>query len=361
MRASLNGHGRNRHGPFEVYERGRYFTVTGDHVRGTPDAIEDRQEELEAVLAEFLPKREPSEPLPRVTVPVDVDDQELLEKARRARNGSDFERLYAGHWEGSYPSQSEADLALCGKLAFWCGRDPTRIDRLFRSSGLMRDKWDRADYRESTIDAAIAECRDVYEPRSSRAKTAPTSGALSDEAAPEQPQDDRRYSFMPLKRFLASPYPTAEVLLGRPKQIYLALGSLIIFYGEEGTAKTTLTVDGIAHLAAGVDWLGIPVPRPVKFCVIENEGPAALFQSKLDDKLATWDGDPGWIDNVHVYGEPWGEFTFASPAARDQLSAYCREHKIDVVAANPTLGLGAPGTGSPKRRTTSSTSSSNAD
>jgi len=38
---------------------------------------------------------------------------------------------------------SRADLALCGMLAFWCGGDPERIDRLFRRSDLMREKWDR--------------------------------------------------------------------------------------------------------------------------------------------------------------------------------------------------------------------------
>ena len=51
IRAGLNGHRRNRHGPFEVYEQGRYFFMTGEHVRGTPTTIEERQAELEEVLA----------------------------------------------------------------------------------------------------------------------------------------------------------------------------------------------------------------------------------------------------------------------------------------------------------------------
>ena len=41
-----------------------------------------------------------------------------------------------------YPSQSEADLALCNKLAFWCGNNPEQIDRLFCQSKLYRKKWD---------------------------------------------------------------------------------------------------------------------------------------------------------------------------------------------------------------------------
>ena len=40
-------------------------------------------------------------------------------------------------------------------LAFWTGKDMTRMDRLFRRSGLMRDKYrDRDDYRRDTIRGA---------------------------------------------------------------------------------------------------------------------------------------------------------------------------------------------------------------
>jgi putative DNA primase/helicase len=42
--------GRNRKGRFEAYDRGRYFTMTGRHLEGTPRTIEGRQEELESVL-----------------------------------------------------------------------------------------------------------------------------------------------------------------------------------------------------------------------------------------------------------------------------------------------------------------------
>jgi primase-polymerase (primpol)-like protein len=42
--------GRNRKGRFEAYDRGRYFTVTGKHLAGTPQTIERRQEELQSVV-----------------------------------------------------------------------------------------------------------------------------------------------------------------------------------------------------------------------------------------------------------------------------------------------------------------------
>jgi putative DNA primase/helicase len=83
-----------------------------------------------------------------------------------AKNGAAVRRL----WEGdtsAYPSPSEADLALCGRLAFWTGGNASRIDALFRQSGLYReDKWhDRDDYREPTIAKAL-ELQDFYRPRS---------------------------------------------------------------------------------------------------------------------------------------------------------------------------------------------------
>jgi primase-polymerase (primpol)-like protein len=89
--------------------------------------------------------------------PSSLGDQELLDKARRARNGTKVTTLFdCGDWQGLYQSQSEADLALCSELAFWAGNDGNRIDGLFRQSRLFREKWERADYRDESISRAIA-------------------------------------------------------------------------------------------------------------------------------------------------------------------------------------------------------------
>ena len=66
-------------------------------------------------------------------------DEALIARALDARDGGAFGRLWRGRWRGEYRSQSEADLALCNHLAFWTGRDAARMDRLFRTSGLMRE------------------------------------------------------------------------------------------------------------------------------------------------------------------------------------------------------------------------------
>lgn len=61
-------------------------------------------------------------------------------------------------WDGS-----SADQALMNHLAFYTGKNTARMDRLFRRSGLMREKWDkRADYRGWTISKAVQSTRNVY-------------------------------------------------------------------------------------------------------------------------------------------------------------------------------------------------------
>lgn len=149
-------------------------------------AIAYRQNELELFLAETWPDEKlDNKPPPALPVaPLDLDDEELLSKARRAENGARFAQLEAGDWKGAgFTSQSEADLAYSGMLAFWFGRDKDRMDRLFRRSGLYRAKWNRADYRDGTLNKAIAECREVYEP--ARPRTEQTNGGPPPIECPE--------------------------------------------------------------------------------------------------------------------------------------------------------------------------------
>ena len=81
-----------------------------------------------------------------------ASDEDLI---KRAKNGDRFRRLWAGEMSDFGGDHSRADLALCRMLSFWCKGDLDRVDRLFRRSGLMRDKWDRPcaamRYGERTI------------------------------------------------------------------------------------------------------------------------------------------------------------------------------------------------------------------
>jgi hypothetical protein len=157
--------GRNRKGRFEAYDRGRYFSVTGRHLPGTPKTIEGRQEQLERVVKRMFGATESKNGHP-TNGPARAYNgltDDLIQKALAASNGTRFARLWEGDTVG-YGSHSEADLALCGMLAFWTAGDPTRVVALFRRSGLYREKWERADYRDGTITEALRGKTGFYSP-----------------------------------------------------------------------------------------------------------------------------------------------------------------------------------------------------
>nr|MDQ3045635.1 DUF3987 domain-containing protein [Chloroflexota bacterium] len=84
-----------------------------------------------------------------------LTDEDVLSHARGAANAPKFQRLWAGDTGDYHGDDSAADLALVSIMGFWT-QDEAQLDRLFRSSGLYREKWDRADYRERTIAKALA-------------------------------------------------------------------------------------------------------------------------------------------------------------------------------------------------------------
>lgn len=135
----------------EIYAAGRYFCMTGQRV-GSVAAVRDCQAQLDVLLACYT-SRAPSPPSTsgRVQQP---DDEVLIARALAASNGDGFAALWGGDCS-AYGSHSEGDMALLTHLAFWTDSDIERMDRLFRSSGLMREKWERADYRETSIARAI--------------------------------------------------------------------------------------------------------------------------------------------------------------------------------------------------------------
>jgi hypothetical protein len=132
---------RNKRVEFYPDTRGRFFTVTGRPLPGTPLGISQQELLLAEFLADEFPVEERQAAAP-VASSVAPEDEGVWRVIRAAKNGHEVEKLYHGDWQGKYKTQSEADLALCNHLAFWLGDDQERIDKWFRQSGLMRDKWD---------------------------------------------------------------------------------------------------------------------------------------------------------------------------------------------------------------------------
>lgn len=179
---------KHKKGDIEVYDRERYLTWNGKHIKGTPESIEERQDQVNELYFElfFIEEEETPtnqstslEAISQVILPDDAALIELAENAR-GRNGQLFSRLWRGDTTGYTKKDSNeidysrADLALCSILAYWTQRNASHIDRLFRQSGLYRQegrskKWDRParggeTYGEGTIRIAIARCNKVYDP-----------------------------------------------------------------------------------------------------------------------------------------------------------------------------------------------------
>ena len=165
---------KNQRNGVEVYAAGhtnRYLTLTGNAIND--EDINERSVEVAELLERYMRRdavssssAEPdAENCSDTTL---LDDAETVDRMLNSAKGAVIARLWAGEWSGDYNSQSEADIALCNHLAFWTGKDAEQMDRLFRQSGLMRDKWDRAQsgstYGAITIERAVRDCKEVWSP-----------------------------------------------------------------------------------------------------------------------------------------------------------------------------------------------------
>lgn len=160
----------------EVYTAGftnKYVTITGNSFGGID--INNRSAQLQAVLDRFMCREVRQNRTERTKIRrfnLHIEDDLLIKKAKKSKNGKQFEQLMSGDYSGYLsrtthePDHSAADIALCNMLAFWTSNDAAQIDRIFRSSGLMREKWDRptagSTYGAITIANAIAYTTRTY-------------------------------------------------------------------------------------------------------------------------------------------------------------------------------------------------------
>jgi len=176
-----------RHRKIEMYQFGRYFCMTGNHLKVTPLTIEKRQAEVEELHKKFFSESPPKQEEKSTNPPPEKEDlrscteeqAKLIEEGFKRKNGKKFAKLWRGDWEGDYPSQSEADMALAGLIARLTNCDKLLTDSIFRVSKLYRDKWDKKHYDsgESYGERIITEvCKNTK-----RVKKVSNEGILSNE------------------------------------------------------------------------------------------------------------------------------------------------------------------------------------
>ena len=172
--------GRRRKGNVEMYDSYRFFAFTGNVMNAKP--IENRESEIIPLWEKYVDdSKEIAQqqanysssynlynPTNRYNflnydsdykIEQKLADDELIRKACDSKNGIEFAYLYKGDITSYANDHSAADMAFCQMLAFWCNRDKQKMDRIFRTSGLMRPKWDQMrgskTYGEITLDNAL--------------------------------------------------------------------------------------------------------------------------------------------------------------------------------------------------------------
>jgi putative DNA primase/helicase len=158
---------KNIHTAIEMYGQDRFTTITTDHIPGTPTAIEQRQEAIEALYRRFAPPV--TETIIQNTRGVVGSEGALTELPQEAAHDAVLQRLLSCDITG-YTSQSNADFVLVLKLLHWTGDNVDLTLRLFLASGLYReDKTERktgeTTYLDMTINNAIRKRRNPPQKR----------------------------------------------------------------------------------------------------------------------------------------------------------------------------------------------------
>lgn len=163
--------GARRKGCVEMYDSGRFFAFTGNVIKKIP--IQNREQEIIPLWEKWINVKSennyvaPTRPNNIYREELKLSDKEIIETALASKNGAEFYRYYHdGDISQNGNDQSSADLSFCNMLAFWCNGDRQQMDRIFRDSALMREKWDELrgekTYGEKTLDMALNSFREGY-------------------------------------------------------------------------------------------------------------------------------------------------------------------------------------------------------
>ncbi len=277
-------------GAIELYDKDKFFTVTGEHLAGTPLDVRDRQEAYERVYERFFgPGGEDTGGGYEVWNTGLTDDQ-VVGKAILAENGPKFRRLYfEGDTSGHQGDDSAADMDLVGMVAFWTGPDPEQIERIVRRSALARAKWDEArgyPYLRRTIDKALRGRTDYY------------SGADSIRSNIVSPPEKKELRFRTVSEVLEKAGEKTEWIVPgiAPR------GGINDFVGRAKVAgKTTFITRMAASVLGGRPFLGQPTERvPVLFLTEQGSNmrkplkDAGLDRGTQDLHILSWKDTMGY-------------------------------------------------------------------
>lgn len=196
--SSFNTGKKNTALGIEIYDSGRYFTVTGNMYK-PEKPINERTEQVWQVIAKYFTQQSPAKK--QTYNRPDESDSELWEKLFKQPNGARIRRLFNGDKSEYNNDDSSADMALCCDLAYITNNNAVRMDSMYRQSGLYRAKWDEKrgnqTYGQMTIQKAI-ERTPEYLPPVRATQTSPASNQQQPQSQTQEtsePNSEIKFNF----------------------------------------------------------------------------------------------------------------------------------------------------------------------
>ena len=176
---------RKRHKNLEIYDEGRFFTVTGNVIKDKDRShIKPIEQELLPLYQKYMPavgnqiehketrdkqgKRSTKENSFAQRYRQSSNDvlELLFEKGYFHYTREDLRQIYYGNYESYFNSQSEADFFMLGRLLYYTS-DTEKAISIMENSGLKREKWYKrrgaTDYIHYIANKAIASINQFYD------------------------------------------------------------------------------------------------------------------------------------------------------------------------------------------------------
>jgi hypothetical protein len=257
-RMPRDGYRSAEHG-FEAYQKGRYVTITGRAMCEPDTGINDAQEALDWFLSTYFPPdrqntADPARPIAPTCAPDDAvnqggggpSDEDVLSKAR---SKPEFVTLFdEGNLDPFGGDHSTADFRLMCMLAFWTGRNPDQMARLFQASALgQRGKASRPDYLERTIEAALSSTTEAYSWRTGGTAEPFDFGGSTAQLGTGKAPATKKVEIIHAESI--QPKPIRWLWRG-----WLARGKLHVIAGAPGTGKTSIALALAATITTAGRW-----------------------------------------------------------------------------------------------------------
>lgn len=356
----------------EIYSNLRYITFTGNVYKNKP--IANCQDKLTKLWNE-LSEEKNNVNGHVIDEPERYSDSEILEQIQqncsnineKHGNRINFPSLYLGKWQGDYPSQSEADLAIVNIIAYYT-QNRNQIRRIFHSSGLgKRAKAHRTDYINKLIDKSLDQTLppidfDLYNkeieekltnsrPVAQRSEPSAHNGlvASSNLAGPTNYEEENEIPVPPglmgdIARYIyhSSPYRVQKVALsgaiglmagicGRAYNTYTdaGLNLYILLIAKTGVGKEAMTT-GIDRLFNSIE-MTVPASKDFRGPALIASGPAII--KAIHEKKCMLSTINEFETDLRVMSDPK-----SNPAERTKLKAlldlYTKSGKSGVIQSS---------------------------